>query len=45
MDMPGLATLSDRTKVNGKTWGDLKNLVMKPGFIGSKVLNEYSKED
>ena len=45
MEMPGLLTLSDRTKVKGKTWEELKNIVMKPGFIGSKVLKEYSKED
>ena len=45
MEMPGLATLSDTTKVNGKTWKELKNLVMKPGFIGSKVLKEYSNDD
>ena len=45
MEMPGLATLSDNTKVDGKSWKELRNRAMKPGFSGSKALKDYSKED
>ena len=45
MEMPGLATLSDSTKVDGKIWKELRNRTMRPGFSVSKALKDYSKDD